>query len=67
MQLFAFLAAFLVTAWSESFIYHTSAFLHVMIGGICGVSVLATILYTEEELRSYLVLTLKKKLGYKQE
>jgi hypothetical protein len=67
MQLFAFLAAFLVTAWSEGSIYQTSAVLHVLIGGICGVSVLATILYTEEELRSYLVLTLKRKLGYKQE
>ena len=46
----------------QAFLYPSSAFGHLVVGGVCGVVVLASVLATDHELRSLLVSTLRKKL-----
>jgi len=45
----------------QSFIYPTAALLHVAIGAVCGLFVVGAILFSEPELTSLLITTVKKR------
>lgn len=62
-ELFSLLIAFVITASSSSFIYPTAALLHVAIGAVCGLFVVGAILFSEPELTSLLITTVKKRFG----
>jgi len=59
----ALLLAFAVTATSSWLVYPTSAILHVGIGAVSGLLVLATIIYTDPELMYLIVSVIKKRFG----
>lgn len=63
LELAALSAAFAVTTISSWMIYPTSAVFHVGIGAVSGLTVIASIIYTDPELMYLLVTAIKKRLG----
>jgi len=63
LELVALVLAFVVTAISSWMVYPTSAILHVGIGAVSGLLVLATIIFTDPELMYFIMSVIKKRFG----